>query len=277
MTCKTHPDAPHGFDRNASHSQDRYVCECESWEPPEQTKPMGVSCPRCGKTGLQPDSIHTCTPRALVPDGWKLVPVEPTPEMKTAGIAVEVYPESKPEIGALTWAEVKAIYSAMLAAAPQPAGEPVASAVQTVIEAMQADPDYAWGWHCNIAMAFVDAGGSHYTANQGAARFMRMLANVEPAHELPAAPQPHPDDTALLRQALEATAYWLEHGETPGAHDMIQRTHDALQERLIPLGVGKGVGKREHITDGSPCWCNPETTYTDPDTGVSVIVHKEPQ
>ena len=65
MTCKTHPDAPHGFDRNASHSQDRYVCECESWEPPEQTKPMGVSCPRCGKTGLQPDSIHTCTPLAL--------------------------------------------------------------------------------------------------------------------------------------------------------------------------------------------------------------------
>ena len=33
--CKTHPDAPHGFDRNASHSADRYVCECEGWEPPE--------------------------------------------------------------------------------------------------------------------------------------------------------------------------------------------------------------------------------------------------
>jgi hypothetical protein len=31
--CKTHPDAPHGFDRNASHNADRYVCECESWEP----------------------------------------------------------------------------------------------------------------------------------------------------------------------------------------------------------------------------------------------------
>jgi predicted Fe-S protein YdhL (DUF1289 family) len=30
--CKTHPDAPHGFDRNASHSADRYVCECEGWE-----------------------------------------------------------------------------------------------------------------------------------------------------------------------------------------------------------------------------------------------------
>jgi hypothetical protein len=31
--CKDHLDAPHGFDRNASHSADRYVCECEGWEP----------------------------------------------------------------------------------------------------------------------------------------------------------------------------------------------------------------------------------------------------
>ena len=31
--CNPHPDAPHGFDRNASHSADRYVCECEGWEP----------------------------------------------------------------------------------------------------------------------------------------------------------------------------------------------------------------------------------------------------
>ena len=33
VPCKTHPDAPHGFDRNASLSEDRYVCECEYWEP----------------------------------------------------------------------------------------------------------------------------------------------------------------------------------------------------------------------------------------------------
>ena len=35
VPCKTHPDAPHGFDRNASHSLDRYVCRCEHWEPEE--------------------------------------------------------------------------------------------------------------------------------------------------------------------------------------------------------------------------------------------------
>ena len=34
--CNTHPDAPHGFCRDASHSADRYVCECEFWEQPAQ-------------------------------------------------------------------------------------------------------------------------------------------------------------------------------------------------------------------------------------------------
>jgi hypothetical protein len=36
VPCKDHPDAPHGFDRNASHSEDRYVCECESWDEPSE-------------------------------------------------------------------------------------------------------------------------------------------------------------------------------------------------------------------------------------------------
>ena len=42
VPCKTHPDAPHGFDRNGSHNADRYVCECEGWEPPEQ-EPVGYA------------------------------------------------------------------------------------------------------------------------------------------------------------------------------------------------------------------------------------------
>ena len=33
--CNPHPKAPHGFDRNASHSKQRYVCDCESWDPYE--------------------------------------------------------------------------------------------------------------------------------------------------------------------------------------------------------------------------------------------------
>ena len=30
--CKTDPNAPHGFLRNASHTLGRYVCECEYWD-----------------------------------------------------------------------------------------------------------------------------------------------------------------------------------------------------------------------------------------------------
>jgi hypothetical protein len=33
--CNPHPDAPHGFCRDASHSAGRYVCECEGWSPNE--------------------------------------------------------------------------------------------------------------------------------------------------------------------------------------------------------------------------------------------------
>ena len=36
VTCNPHPDAPHSFMRDASHSAGRYVCECESWEPPKR-------------------------------------------------------------------------------------------------------------------------------------------------------------------------------------------------------------------------------------------------
>lgn len=31
--CSEHPDAPHGFDRNASHSAGHYVCDCYNWNP----------------------------------------------------------------------------------------------------------------------------------------------------------------------------------------------------------------------------------------------------
>jgi len=36
VKCKTDPRAPHGFNRNASHAEDRYVCDCEFWVTPEE-------------------------------------------------------------------------------------------------------------------------------------------------------------------------------------------------------------------------------------------------
>lgn len=37
--CSDHTDAPHGFDRNASHNAGRYVCECDGWVPTEPAGP----------------------------------------------------------------------------------------------------------------------------------------------------------------------------------------------------------------------------------------------
>lgn len=41
-TCNPHPDAPHGFDRNASHSAGRYVCDCEGWIQDWSAAPQGA-------------------------------------------------------------------------------------------------------------------------------------------------------------------------------------------------------------------------------------------
>ena len=61
-------------------------------------------------------------PAPGVPEGFALVPVEPTPAMKTAGINVEVF-ASDPNAGPLNWEEVEAVYRAMLAAAQAKGGQ----------------------------------------------------------------------------------------------------------------------------------------------------------
>ena len=58
-------------------------------------------------------------PAPIIPEGWKLVPIKPTPSMKTAGIGVEVYQDSPPAANCLTWEEVEAIYTAMIEVAPE--------------------------------------------------------------------------------------------------------------------------------------------------------------
>jgi len=44
VECKTHPDAPHGFVRNASHTEDRLMCECEYWEEPKMNERLKQLC-----------------------------------------------------------------------------------------------------------------------------------------------------------------------------------------------------------------------------------------
>jgi hypothetical protein len=52
-------------------------------------------------------------------------------------------------------------------------------AFETLKQELQADSEYAWGWHCNIAMASVDEGMDHAAANRAAARFMRNCFGID--------------------------------------------------------------------------------------------------
>ena len=55
----------------------------------------------------------------------------------------------------------------------------LSTAVDTLKSAIRNDPDYAWGWQSNIAMSFVDQGGSREAANRAAANFLHMFADVD--------------------------------------------------------------------------------------------------
>ncbi len=52
------------------------------------------------------------------------------------------------------------------------------TAWRLLIDAMKADPEYAWSWHCNLAMAMHDSGaGPHQACNRGAALFLSLLSD----------------------------------------------------------------------------------------------------
>ena len=55
----------------------------------------------------------------------------------------------------------------------------VPESMATVTNAIRNDPSYAWSWHCNIAMAAMDEGVDHMTANKLAARFLMILTGVD--------------------------------------------------------------------------------------------------
>ena len=52
-------------------------------------------------------------------------------------------------------------------------------AVKTLSDNMKENYDFAWSWHCNIAMAAYDEGLSHTAANKAAERFMSNAFGVD--------------------------------------------------------------------------------------------------
>jgi hypothetical protein len=67
IPCKDHPDAPHGFMRDESHSSGRYVCECEAWEPDDMSiKPENIDTKTEHVDGVDIDLLHQSEQ-----EGWR--------------------------------------------------------------------------------------------------------------------------------------------------------------------------------------------------------------
>lgn len=52
-------------------------------------------------------------------------------------------------------------------------------ALDAISKKMESDEDYAWSWHCNIAMAAYDEGLGRQASNRAAARFMKSAFRID--------------------------------------------------------------------------------------------------
>lgn len=90
--------------------------------------------------------------------------------------------------------------------------------------------------------------------------------------------EPNCDDCAPVRTMKETVAVL----DAALAEPEKKRAETGIPARSVDVKSGKtdssrGEAYREHVTDGSPCWCNPELDYRDPDTGAEVWVHRREQ
>lgn len=84
------------------------------------------------------------------------------------------------------------------------------SPVKGLAEAMKADLDYAWSWHCNIAMAAHDSGaGPHSACNKGAALFLSRLSDGA----VDTTQHPAYEQTQIAQTAAEATSTLSSQGD----------------------------------------------------------------
>ena len=92
-----------------------------------------------------------------------------------------------------------------------------------------------------------------------------------------------------VREALvvawQSTPVW-QIAEARNALDAALAEPEKKQAEVAAPARGVGTGQtnaptgksyREHVTDGSPCWCNPELNYRDPDTGTELWIHRREQ
>lgn len=88
-------------------------------------------------------------------------------------------------------------------------------------------------------------------------------------------------DRAVVEQALDFCEFaWRDVPMNDYAFERLEQTIATLRAPLAEDAMQRLTDVQqepEHITDGRPCWCEPELDYKDPETGVEVWVHRRTQ
>lgn len=120
-----------------------------------------------------------------------------------------------------------------------------ASPLNGLIDAMKLDLEYAWGWHCNLAMAMHDSGaGPHTACNKGAALFLSLLSGglVDTTkHPAYAQTQPEESPKSQCGQEVSRLAHTQEiAGSTPATATNVSEMGATDTSENAPNVVGQG-------------------------------------
>lgn len=146
----------------------------------------------------------------------------------------------------------------------------VRTALVVIGDAMRHDLDYAWSWHCNIAMAFLDSRGdatlhtAHEIANLAAARFLKQLFNVdttghrgfvtpEPPVEIFVTEDTPPEDVAASVAAEVGPARQLETAEYMRKGDLWRAFNETTWTEIPSEMIGERIPRLRTWEARRPC------------------------
>ena len=227
-----------------------------------------------------------------VPDGWQLVPKEPTDAMIRAALHLDLS-----YMPGHDGPDRAAVYKAMLASAhpaPQPAQANYLEMIYEYLvstapagyadEAFREVPEEVFAADSRNRISERRASLSQHTGQLPAALGQEEVGTRQAGFDVTSAhpaPQQKPQASVVQQEPVmiyhgDCTIDCGEHGHhhvellkmiPAGSH---LYTHPAQQAKPQPLSD-------EHVTDGSKCWCDPELAYKDPESGAEVWVHRGKQ
>jgi hypothetical protein len=87
---------------------------------------------------------------------------------------------------------------------------------------------------------------------------------------------PIPADRHTVKAALDALDAALAEQEKERA-EVAAPARNGVASSMEEIDILTPESYPEHVTDGSPCWCNPELNYRDPETGAELWIHRREQ